>query len=198
MRNETIPSSQWRHIVSVLVIRFPAGEAPLRLNHLFSTYLRDLLVFRRLAGDLLYRKTTKVNPVLRISMNDDAIAATLKVEGKVVGPWATELGRTWHDLWASARQKRLRLDIRGVTFADQKGTQILREIVRATGAEVIADSPLTQYFANQASGQYGARPQRRVNMHASGERNSTSTCENCKLKENGFLCHLSRGRAKRI
>jgi hypothetical protein len=89
--------------------------------------------------------------VLRISMNDDAIAATLKVEGKVVGPWAIELGETWHDLWDSARRKRLRLDIRGVTFADQKGTQIFREIVRATGAEVIADSPLTRYFANQAA-----------------------------------------------
>ncbi len=84
-------------------------------------------------------------------MKDDAIAATLKVEGKVVGPWAIELGETWHDLWDAARQKRLRLDIRGVTFADQKGTQIFREIVRATGAEVIADSPLTRYFANQAA-----------------------------------------------
>jgi len=89
--------------------------------------------------------------VLKITMKDDAITATLKVEGKVVGPWAIELGKTWHDLWHSANQKRLLLDIRGVTFADQKGTQILREIVRATGAEIIADSPLTQYFANQAT-----------------------------------------------
>lgn len=77
--------------------------------------------------------------------------ATLTVEGKLVGPWAMELGKTWRDLWASARQKPLRLDIRGVTFADQKGTHILREIVRATGAEILSDSPLTQYFANQAT-----------------------------------------------
>jgi hypothetical protein len=80
------------------------------------------------------------------------MAATLKVEGKVVGPWAIELARTWHDLWDSARQKRLLLDLREMTFADHKGTQILQEIVRATGAEVIADSPLTRYFANQAAG----------------------------------------------
>ena len=76
--------------------------------------------------------------------------ATLKVEGKLVGPWAMELGKTWHDLWDSARQKSLRLDLRGLTFVDPDGAQILREIVRATGAEVCADSPLTQYFANQA------------------------------------------------
>ena len=84
-------------------------------------------------------------------MNDDAIAATLKVEGKVVGPWATELEETWHDLWDAARQKRLRIDIRGLTFADQKGTRVLREIVRATSAEIIADSPLTRYFAKRAA-----------------------------------------------
>jgi anti-anti-sigma regulatory factor len=89
--------------------------------------------------------------VLKISIEEDIVAATLKIEGKVVGPWAVELGRTWRDLWSSTRQKRLLLDIRGVTFADQTGSQILGEIIRATGAEIIADSPLTQYFANRAT-----------------------------------------------
>jgi hypothetical protein len=87
---------------------------------------------------------------MKISMNDDAMMATLKVEGRVIGPWATELGRTWRDLWTSTKPKRLRLDIRGVTFVDQKGSQIFREIVRVTGADIVADSPLTQYFASQA------------------------------------------------
>ena len=58
---------------------------------------------------------------MRISMNDEADVATLKVEGRVAGPWAAELGRTWPDLCAPARQKRLRLDICGLTFADQTG-----------------------------------------------------------------------------
>jgi hypothetical protein len=89
--------------------------------------------------------------VLKISIKEDLVAATLKIEGKLVGPWAIELGRTWHGLWSSTRQKRLLLDIRGVTFADQTGSQILGEIVRATEAEIIADSPLTQYFANRAA-----------------------------------------------
>ena len=96
---------------------------------------------------------------MRISMNDDADVATLKVEGRVAGPWAAELGRTWPDLCAPAKQKRLRLDIRGLTFADQTGSQILREIVRTTGAEVVADSPLTQYFANRAAADTIADPE---------------------------------------
>lgn len=89
--------------------------------------------------------------MLRISINEDAVAATLKVEGKMVGPWAAELGRTWHDLWSPAKEKRLLLDIRGLTFADLKGRQILGEIVRETGAEILADSPLTHYFASRAT-----------------------------------------------
>jgi hypothetical protein len=99
--------------------------------------------------------------VLRISIEEDVVAATLKIEGKLVGPWAVELGKTWHDLWSSTRQKHLLLDIRGLTFADQAGSQILGEIVRATGAEIIANSPLTQYFANQARARTAASQEER-------------------------------------
>ena len=99
--------------------------------------------------------------MLRISIKEEAKAATLKVEGKVVGPWAIELGRTWHGLWASAREKRFLLDLRGLTFADQNGSQILGEIIRATGAEIIADSPLTRYFANRAAAGSAVHPEER-------------------------------------
>lgn len=88
--------------------------------------------------------------MLRISMNHESALATLKVEGRVVGPWAAELGRTWRSLWALSKQPTLQLDLRGVTYVDSNGARILREIVRSTGAEIFADSPLTQYFANQA------------------------------------------------
>jgi hypothetical protein len=88
--------------------------------------------------------------MLRISMNHEAALATLKVEGRVVGPWAVELGKTWRGLWALSKWPTLQLDLRGVTYVDSNGARILREIVRSTGAEVFADSPLTQYFANQA------------------------------------------------
>lgn len=90
--------------------------------------------------------------MLKITIKEDLPLATLKIEGKLVGPWAMELEKTWQGLWASARQKPLRLDICGVTFADRTGAHILREIVKATGAEVLSDSPLTHYFANQATG----------------------------------------------
>ena len=111
-----------------------------------------------LEAHLPYRRATKGKAVLRISMKDDTAVATLKVEGRLVGPWAVELEKTWQDLWASAKQKSLRLDLRGVSFVDSDGARILREIVRATGAEVCADSPLTQYYANRAKGTIAPEP----------------------------------------
>lgn len=87
--------------------------------------------------------------MLKISMNNGSRIATLTVEGKLVGPWAMELGKTWYALCAPLGKKRLRVDLRGVTFVDASGTRILKEIVEATGAEIFADSPLTQDFANR-------------------------------------------------
>jgi hypothetical protein len=90
-------------------------------------------------------------PMLRVSIGQNAQVATLKIEGKIVGPWAMELGNTWQEMWAPTQEKPLLLDIRGVTFADSKGAHILRDIVKATGAEILSDSPLTRYFAEQAT-----------------------------------------------
>jgi hypothetical protein len=100
----------------------------------------------------------KEKQMLRISMNHHTALATLKVEGRVVGPWAAELGKTWRGLWALCKQPTLQLDLRGVTYVDSNGARILREIVRSTGAEVFADSPLTQYFANQAKRDIALEP----------------------------------------
>jgi anti-anti-sigma regulatory factor len=100
----------------------------------------------------------KEKQMLKISMNHETALATLKVEGRVVGPWAAELGKTWRGMWAMSKQPTLQLDLRGVTYVDSNGARVLREIVRSTGAEVFADSPLTQYFANQAKRDIALEP----------------------------------------
>jgi ABC-type transporter Mla MlaB component len=87
--------------------------------------------------------------MLRISIHDDELAATLKLEGKVIGPWARELSRVWSELKPSLGVKKLCLDLCGVTLVDQSGTRILQQILRGTGAEILADTPLARYFAAQ-------------------------------------------------
>lgn len=77
----------------------------------------------------------------------------MKLEGKIVGPWVEECRQAWLDLAPSLQSKKLSVDLRGVTYVDAAGTQLLQEIHRATRADILADSPLTKYFAEQAKRQ---------------------------------------------
>jgi hypothetical protein len=74
----------------------------------------------------------------------------MKLEGKMVGPWVQECRQAWLALAPSLPPRTLALDLRGITFVDAGGTELLREIYKRTHAKMLTDSPLTQHFAEQA------------------------------------------------
>ena len=88
--------------------------------------------------------------MLRITIHESAKGQTIQLEGKIAGPWVEEFNRTWHSLAPSLGSKRLHLDLRGVAWVDAKGRQLLRDIYQKTNASFLADSPLMQYFADDA------------------------------------------------
>jgi hypothetical protein len=88
--------------------------------------------------------------MLKITVQESEGAETIKLEGKIAGPWVEELNRTWHALTPSLGRKQLELDMRGVGYVDNKGRKLLREIYQQTNASFLADSPLMQYFADEA------------------------------------------------
>jgi hypothetical protein len=51
----------------------------------------------------------------------------MKLEGKMVGPWVEEYRRAWLALLPSLQSQRFCLDLRGLTFVEASGTQLLRE-----------------------------------------------------------------------
>jgi ABC-type transporter Mla MlaB component len=53
--------------------------------------------------------------------------ATLRLEGKLLGPWVTELARSCDELPCSP--DRLRLDLSAVTFVDGPGVVLLRDLL---------------------------------------------------------------------
>jgi hypothetical protein len=87
--------------------------------------------------------------MLRISIQDSKDTATLKFEGKLVGRWVQELNRVWRDFEPTLGVKKLRLDMRDMTFVDEKGTKALRKIFHSTQTEILADTPLTRHFAEE-------------------------------------------------
>jgi ABC-type transporter Mla MlaB component len=73
--------------------------------------------------------------ITRIVGNDSV--DTLKLEGKLQGPWVLEV----RDAYARSESQasRASLDLSGLTFADGEGTALLFELIRS-GAQVVGCS----------------------------------------------------------
>jgi ABC-type transporter Mla MlaB component len=80
----------------------------------------------------------------------DSKGVTLKIEGKIAGPNVPALHQAWQDLAPSLGERKLLVDLRGVTHVDGTGRSLLADIHANTGAEFLADTPLTKYFAEEA------------------------------------------------
>jgi ABC-type transporter Mla MlaB component len=61
-----------------------------------------------------------------------------------------ELLRAWQELVPTLDSKKLSVDLCGVTYIDSTGTELLSEIHRQSGADFLADTPYTRYFASRA------------------------------------------------
>ena len=88
--------------------------------------------------------------MLRITIQDDPKVVTMRLEGKIVGPWVEELNRSWQALMPALNSRPFCIDLREVAFVDDQGKQLLHEMYRKNKADFVADSPLTRYFAEEA------------------------------------------------
>lgn len=78
--------------------------------------------------------------MLRITRFDQEDSETsLKLEGKLVGPWVEELRRVYQA--EGSRPGSLRLDLSAVTFVDEEGLGLLREVLQY-GAQLTSCSGL--------------------------------------------------------
>lgn len=68
--------------------------------------------------------------MLRITTQDDTGSTTLKLAGRLTGPWVTELERCWRAVLGSEPGRSLRLDLTDVTFIDAAGKQLLGLMIR--------------------------------------------------------------------
>jgi hypothetical protein len=90
----------------------------------------------------------RVKNVLRITIQKSKQEVTIKLEGRIVGPWVDELHRTWNSLAPSLGSKDLRVDLCEVTFADAKGRQVLTDI-RKGGGRFLADTAMTKSLVEE-------------------------------------------------
>jgi anti-anti-sigma regulatory factor len=88
--------------------------------------------------------------MVKVTIHDGDKLVILKIEGRAAEPLVAELNRVWQDLAPSLGSRKLSIDLRGVTFMDTTGRHLLAEIHAKTGAEFLADTPMTKYFAEEA------------------------------------------------
>jgi anti-anti-sigma regulatory factor len=99
---------------------------------------------------------------LKITTKDNAKGVTLKLEGRIVGPWAAELDRYWQQNTSALRAKSISLDLRDTTFADADGIRILRAIYAETGAAILTGTLWTQHLADEITRNHTAQEMEEV------------------------------------
>jgi hypothetical protein len=83
--------------------------------------------------------------MLRITVVESSkIAVTLRAEGQITGPWVEEL-RTTCNVHTSTNDVRLFLELADISFADDAGIALLREL-QNRGVVIVRTTP---YLAEQ-------------------------------------------------
>lgn len=90
--------------------------------------------------------------MLRITTDEDAQTVTLRLEGRLEGPWVEVLMDCWRGALARSESRQRRVDLNGVTFIDGEGKTRLAQMY-AQGAAFIADDLMTKAIVAEIVGQ---------------------------------------------
>jgi hypothetical protein len=90
--------------------------------------------------------------VLKITTEATGAQMKIKLEGRLIGPWVKELESVWKSVPTNG--KTLQVDMCSVSSVDSDGKELLWRMHRS-GAELIADGPMTQYIISEAAGGTG-------------------------------------------
>jgi anti-anti-sigma regulatory factor len=96
--------------------------------------------------------------MLRISIATRPSGATVKLEGRVAGPWVDDLRTCWRRLAASREARSILIDLDAVTFIDTAGKALLWAMHKQ-GAVLAASGAMTRAIVKEirdASGERGA------------------------------------------
>jgi len=88
--------------------------------------------------------------MLRITLDERPGMARIKIEGRLCGPYVEELNRTWRALQPETGDKKISVDLCGMTGVDEAGKRLLAEMYSKSRVDFITRSVLTEYFAEQA------------------------------------------------
>lgn len=86
--------------------------------------------------------------MLRITLVREPEPPTLKLEGRLSGPWVGELEHTWIDFLKEGLAKPVQVDLSDVTFVSSEGQKLLTSMSQQ-GADLHSRSLMTQFILSQ-------------------------------------------------
>ena len=86
--------------------------------------------------------------MLKVTVERGDRVTTLKLEGKLSGPWVDEAARVWCDVSGGIAAKDVIVGLSGVTFIDEEGKKLLGQMLRQ-GAQLRDGRLMTRYIINQ-------------------------------------------------
>lgn len=111
---------------------------------------------RPLLADSRTRVGKEVSTVMKVTAQKHGAPATLKVEGKLAGPWVNELEKTWLDITAEDHDREVVADLSDVTFIDAQGWDLLERMMES-GAELQAHELLPRYVIGEIKSRLALR-----------------------------------------
>lgn len=138
-----------RHFVTLAVVTYRLNCLRAPKSPYFNELHNSCTRVPSLACAVHYHRAwrRKSQATLKISINERAKDAQIKLDGRIAGPWTAELRRVWVETAPRISGKRLVIDLREVTYADASATKLLQDIYIQTHAQVIAGSVWTQSLA---------------------------------------------------
>ena len=79
--------------------------------------------------------------MLRIFIHDDVPVTSFVLEGKLVGPWVTELEKCWYVALVANPSRTMLVDLAEVSFIDDEGRGLLARM-RRKGARLLSSGVL--------------------------------------------------------
>jgi hypothetical protein len=89
--------------------------------------------------------------VLRITTERNENSLSLKLEGRVDGPWVDLLRKAWTDATSRARHQEIVADFGGVSFVDPEGRKLLLTMEKRGATLVNLSGFLRQVLGHDAS-----------------------------------------------
>jgi len=86
--------------------------------------------------------------MLRVTTEKKRGKTVLTVEGKIAGQWVAALEQCWRELRAASPDEKFSVDLCAVSFIDQAGKALLREI-RRQGGRLVAEGCLNQAIVRE-------------------------------------------------